>query len=142
MNEIIKKIKTDLTDFNEKYRPKIQTRRSSLFDTLNLIPQIDNKKKNINIEFIYLKNPEAVDVKISIKKVLEEKNVEKEIFVFSNLAKNIEIPFFDQKINEEIKSLFGYILIDGEIKSSVSALTQAEMFTRIIKDNYDNILKY
>jgi hypothetical protein len=142
MNEIIKKIKTDLTDFSEKYRPKIQTRRSSLFETLILTPQIETKKKSIKLEFIYLKQPEAVDVRITINKPLQDKETEKHVFVFSNLAKDIEIPIFDSAINEEIKNLFGYILIDGDIKSSVSALTQAEIFTRIIKDNYNQILNY
>jgi hypothetical protein len=142
MNEIIKKIKTDLTDFSEKYRPKIQTRRSSLFETLILTPQIETKKKSIKLEFIYLKQPEAVDVRITINKPLQDKETEKHVFVFSNLAKGIEIPIFDSAINEEIKNLFGYILIDGDIKSSVSALTQAEIFTRIIKDNYNQILNY
>jgi hypothetical protein len=142
VNEIIKKIKTDLTDFSEKYRPKIQTRRSSLFETLILTPQIETKKKSIKIEFIYLKQPEAVDVRITINKPLQDKENEKHVFVFSNLAKGIEIPIFDSAVNEEIKNLFGYILIDGDIKSSVSALTQAEMFTRIIKDNYNQILNY
>jgi hypothetical protein len=142
VNEIIKKIKTDLTDFSEKYRPKIQTRRSSLFETLILTPQIETKKKSIKLEFIYLKQPEAVDVRITINKPLQDKETEKHVFVFSNLAKDIEIPIFDSAINEEIKNLFGYILIDGDIKSSVSALTQAEIFTRIIKDNYNQILNY
>lgn len=142
MNDILKTIKQDFLSLNQEKKIRIKHKNYGNYETLMLLPTSNTKAKEIVISFVYFLNEKGLDVKITFKQ--SEKNQENKTtsFAFSNTTKDINLPFVDEKDQEELKNMFKYELIENKIQSVIKAEDQKQVFVRVVKDNLNSIINY
>ncbi|MDY0140003.1 MAG: hypothetical protein WC152_02540 [Candidatus Izemoplasmatales bacterium] len=142
MEIILKQIKSNFVDFVKEKKIKTKYSNSHNMQILSLIPIIKDRKKTIIIDFIYLVNEEGLDVRINYIEKNETKQQTSTTYSFSQTTKNIEIPFFDSETTKHISDSFKYEIVNDSIKSIIPVSEQAEIFVKIVKDNYNNIITH
>ncbi|MDT8336256.1 MAG: hypothetical protein RQ856_00360 [Candidatus Izemoplasmatales bacterium] len=142
MDPVLKKIKQEFSDFVKENKVKIKHQKSNNIEILTVLPNTKNRKKNLKIDFIYLKEAVAVDVKITYQIKLDNKNDKLISYAFSNLNKNLELPVIDPDLIPSIKENFKYEVIDGKIMSTIPAEKQIDTFTIAVKNSWNMIINH
>ena len=142
MNDILKTIKQDFLSLKQENKIKIKHKNYGNYEALMLLPTSNTKAKEVVISFVYFLNEKGLDVKVTYKQ--SQKNQEPKLtsFAFSNITKNIDLPFIEEKDQEEIKSMFKYELVENKIQSVIKAEEQKQVFVKVIKDNLNSIINH
>lgn len=142
MNDILKTIKQDFLTLKQEKKIKIKHKNYGNYETLMLLPTSNTKTKEVEISFVYFLNEKGLDVKITYKQSQKNQDPKLTSFAFSNTIKNIALPFFEEKDQDEIKNMFKYELIENKIQSVIKIEDQKQVFVKVIKDNLNSIINY
>lgn len=142
MNDILKTIKQDFISLNQEKKIRFKHKNYGNYEALMLLPTSNTKAKEVIISFIYFLNEKGLDVKITFKNSEKNQDTKLTSFAFSNTTKDINSPFFNEKDQKELKSMFKYELIENKIQSVIKAEDQKQVFVRVIKDNLNSIINY
>ena len=142
MEEVLKKIKIEFLNLVKEKKIKIKHKIHHNMDVLSLIPVDNSRKRKISIDFVLLKNENALDLKLVYSQKKENKDFVETVFSFSSLLKQGTLPMISEEVLPEIKASFNYTVSEGKLKSTISPMTQVQTYIRIIKKDWNSILNY
>jgi len=142
MEEVLKKIKIEFLNLVKEKKIKIKHKKHHNMDILSLLPVENSRKRKISIDFVLLKNENSLDVKLVYSQKKESKDLIETVFSFSSLLKHATLPMISEEVLPEITASFDYTVIEGKLKSTISPMTQAQTYIRIIKQDWNSILNY
>ena len=140
MKELFKLIKQEFKPWGENL--KFKTKKTIVTETISLLPKENSKKKQIKIDFIYLKANHALDVRISYLIKKENDLIFEDIHAFSKSNEDKSLAMLSLEAKQEILANISYLVEDNQLKSNIDPLEQAKIFIRIIKENYQSIINY
>jgi hypothetical protein len=142
LEKILKTIEEELSWLIKDYKATTDYQFNKYLETLNY--HIVYEKKKIKLIFQFLLMPKEESLTLKIVYDLRDKQRENLTyeFPFSKIRTDMELPMIDDYDCQRIHDVMDYELIDGNIKSTVSQLTQGLTYTEVIRRNIKEIIKY
>ena len=142
MNIVFKEIKKAFADEISKKQIKTKHKNHGNLQGLILLPELEEKKKTIEVTFYLMEIEKAMDVKVRYIDRVDKNNEIINEYAFSDLLKGKELPMIDSDLQNLIIESLQYTVEEGKIISTISLETQMENFVKIIKSSWNMILNY
>jgi hypothetical protein len=142
MNIVFKEIKKAFADEISKKQIKTKHRNHGNLQGLVLLPDLQEKKKTIEVIFYLMETEKAMDVRVRYIDKVDKNNETINEYAFSDLLKGKELPMIDKDLQNLITDSLQYTVEEGKIISTISLETQIENFVKIIKSSWNLILNY
>jgi hypothetical protein len=142
MNIVFKEIKKAFADEISKKQIKTKQKNHGNLQGLILLPELQEKKKTIEVIFYLMEAEKAMDVKVRYTDKVDKNNEITNEYAFSDLSKGQELPMIESDLQNLITESLQYTVEEGKIISTVSLETQMENFIKIIKSSWNLILNY
>ncbi len=142
MNIVFKEIKKAFADEISKKQIKTKHKKHGNLQGLILLPELEEKKKTIEVTFYLMEMEKAMDVKVRYIDRVDKNNEIINEYAFSDLQKGKELPMIDSDLQDLIIESLQYTVEEGKIISAVSLETQMENLVKIIKSSWNMILNY
>lgn len=142
MEKILKTIEEELSWLIKDYKATTDYQFNKYLETLNY--HIVYEKKKIKLIFQFLLMPKEESLALKIVYELRDKQRDNLAYEFplSKIRTDMELPMIDDYDCQRIHDVMDYELVDGQIKSTVSQLTQGLTYTEVIRRNIKDIIKY
>ncbi|QLY39668.1 hypothetical protein HF295_01830 [Hujiaoplasma nucleasis] len=142
MDKTLKTIEDELSWLIKDYKATTDYKFNKYLETLNYHIVYEKKKIKLIFQFLMMQKEESLVLKIiyDVKDAQRENHLYE--FPLSKIRSNIELPMINDYDCQRIHDVMDYEVIDGQIKSTVSQLTQGLTYTEVIRRNIKDIIKY
>lgn len=142
MKKAITTIEEELNWLIKEYKATTDHTSGKYIHRLNYQILIDKKKIKLIFQFLFMPKEETLSLRLMYHIRNQSKEVKEFEYPFSKIKANLDLPMIDDYDCQRISDIMAYDLVDGDIKSMVSPLTQSVTFTEVIRRNIDNIIDY
>ena len=142
MEKVLKTIEEELNWLIKDYKATTDYQFNKYLETLNYHIVYEKKKIKLVFQFLLMPNEQSITLKIIYD--IRDKQRESRFFEFpfSKIRTDMNLPMINDYDCKRIHDVMDYELIDGEIKSTVSQLTQGLTYTEVIRRNINDIINY
>lgn len=142
MKKAITTIEEELNWLIKDYKATTDHSSGKHIHTLNYQIHIDKKKVKLIFQFLFMPKEAGLSMKLIYQVRDKERNIHEFEYPFSKIKSGLDLPMINDYDRQRIFDIMDYDIIDGEMKSVVSPLTQSVTYTEVIRRNIDAIIDY
>lgn len=142
MNKTLKTIEEELNWLIKDYKATTDYKASKLIDTLNYNILYDKKNIKLTFQFLMMPKQESLVLNIIYSVRDKQKDYHSIEYPLSKIRTGLELPMINEYDYQRIYDVMDFEVVDGQIKSIVSQLTQGLTFTEVIRRNIKEMIKY
>lgn len=142
MKKAITTIEEELNWLIKEYKATTDHTSGKHIHRLNYQILIDKKKIKLIFQFLFMPKEDSLTLKLIYQLRDKAHDVKEFTYPFSRIKADLELPMINDYDCQRINDIMEYDIIDGEIKSMVSPLTQSVTFTEVIRRNINEIINF
>jgi hypothetical protein len=142
LEKILKTIEEELSWLIKDYKATTDYQINKYLETLNYHIVYEKKKIKLIFQFLLMPKEESLALKLVYELRDKQRDNYTYEYPFSKIRTDMELPMIDDYDCQRIHDVMDYELVDGQIKSTVSQLTQGLTYTEVIRRNIKEIIKY
>jgi len=142
VDKTLKSIENEINWLIKDYKSTTDYQSNRFLETLNYHIIYEAKRIKLTFQFIFM----PIEASLSLKLIYELRDKQKEPviheFPFSKIRSGQSFPMINQYDYQRIHDVMDYEIVDGQIKSCVSTLTQGLTYTEVIRRNIKEMIKF
>ncbi|MFP4478297.1 MAG: hypothetical protein ACLFPM_02545 [Candidatus Izemoplasmatales bacterium] len=142
MNKTLKTIEEELNWLIKDYKATTDYKPSKLIDTLNYNIVYDKKNIKLTFQFLLMTKEESLTLTIIYAIRDNQKDYHVVEYPLSKIRTDLVLPMINDYDYQRLFDVMDFEVVDGQIKSTVSQLTQGLTFTEVIRRNIKEMIKY
>lgn len=142
MKKAISTIEEELNWLIKEYKATTDHTSGKHIHLLNYQILLDKKKIKLIFQFLFMPKEESLSMKLIYQIRDKARDLHEYIYPFSKIKDDLELPMINDYDCQRINDIMEYDIVDGQIKSMVSPLTQSVTYTEVIRRNIDDIIEF
>lgn len=142
LNKVLSTIEEELSWLIKDYKATTDHSNSKHINVLNYQFNLDKKKSKLIFRFSFMKSASYLSLNIIYQLRDANRAVQQYEFPLGRINDGLDLPMIDAYDCGRISDIMDFEVVDGQLHSSVSPLTQGVTYTEVIRRNIKQLVKY